>query len=153
MMRLSDRRMAEHRRIRKTNQSQSPSYLTLAALTIAGMYLVSPAAAFTSSGPRPSIDKDITGHSKFSSRLAPLPPFCTNPRSPSLIPKSRLYSSRETDSDKEEWRAMLAAFQMYKAAYGDLKVPTRFVVPSMPPWPGKYTKKTSGDCLTPRPLQ
>jgi hypothetical protein len=26
---------------------------------------------------------------------------------------------------------------MYKAAYGDLKVPTRFVVPSMAPWPGK----------------
>jgi len=24
---------------------------------------------------------------------------------------------------------------MYKAAYGDLRVPTRFVVPSMPPWP------------------
>lgn len=40
-------------------------------------------------------------------------------------------------SDKDEWEALLAAFQMYKAAYGDLKVPSRFVVPSMPPWPGK----------------
>lgn len=29
----------------------------------------------------------------------------------------------------------MAAFQMYKAAYGDLKVPSRFVVPAMPPWP------------------
>ena len=40
-------------------------------------------------------------------------------------------------SDKEEWDAVLDAFQMYKAAYGDLKVPSRFVVPSMPPWPGE----------------
>jgi hypothetical protein len=39
--------------------------------------------------------------------------------------------------DKEEWRAILGSFQLYKAAYGDLKIPTRFVVPSMPPWPGK----------------
>jgi hypothetical protein len=43
----------------------------------------------------------------------------------------------DPDADKEEWRAILAAFQMYKAAYGNLKVPARFVVPSMPPWPGK----------------
>lgn len=28
---------------------------------------------------------------------------------------------------------------MYKAAYGDLKVPSRFVVPAMPPWPGMYS--------------
>ena len=39
-------------------------------------------------------------------------------------------------SDEEDWQALIAAFQMYKAAYGDLKVPSRFVVPSMPPWPG-----------------
>uniref|UniRef100_A0A7S2JR57 Helicase-associated domain-containing protein n=1 Tax=Leptocylindrus danicus TaxID=163516 RepID=A0A7S2JR57_9STRA len=38
-------------------------------------------------------------------------------------------------SDEGEWRAILASFKMYKAAYGDLKVPSRFVVPSMPPWP------------------
>jgi hypothetical protein len=40
-------------------------------------------------------------------------------------------------SDEAEWRALLAAFKMYKTAYGDLKVPSRFIVPSMPPWPGK----------------
>ena len=39
-------------------------------------------------------------------------------------------------SEEEDWEALTAAFQMYKAAYGDLKVPSRFVVPSMPPWPG-----------------
>ena len=39
-------------------------------------------------------------------------------------------------SDEEDWQSLIASFQMYKAAYGDLKVPSRFVVPSMPPWPG-----------------
>jgi hypothetical protein len=43
------------------------------------------------------------------------------------------------EPDEDEWRALLAAFQMYKAAYGDLKVPSRFIVPGMPPWPGKNT--------------
>ena len=41
--------------------------------------------------------------------------------------------------DEDEWRTVLAAFQMYKAAYGDLKVPSRFIVPGMAPWPGKFT--------------
>ena len=39
--------------------------------------------------------------------------------------------------DDADWRTTLAAFQMYKAAYGDLKVPSRFVVPGMAPWPGE----------------
>ena len=39
--------------------------------------------------------------------------------------------------DENEWRNILASFQMYKAAYGDLKVPSRFVVPAMAPWPGE----------------
>lgn len=39
-------------------------------------------------------------------------------------------------TDQQEWRAILMALQLYKAAYGDLKVPTRFVVPSLAPWPG-----------------
>lgn len=41
--------------------------------------------------------------------------------------------------DDAEWKALVAAFQMYKAAYGDLKVPSRFIVPSMPPWPGPFS--------------
>lgn len=40
-------------------------------------------------------------------------------------------------SDDVEWNALVGSFKMYKAAYGDLKVPSRFVVPSMPPWPGQ----------------
>ena len=51
--------------------------------------------------------------------------------------KEMLPQERASKSDEKEWNALLAAFQMYKAAYGDLKVPSRFVVPSMPPWPGK----------------
>ena len=63
----------------------------------------------------------------------------------STRPRSWLLSATSTDSeavsssveDEDEWRTVLAAFQMYKAAYGDLKVPSRFVVPGMAPWPGK----------------
>lgn len=44
-------------------------------------------------------------------------------------------SSNAYKPDEDEWKALLAAFHMYKAAYGDLKVPSRFVVPAMPPWP------------------
>ena len=43
--------------------------------------------------------------------------------------------SSSTSDDETEWNAVLAAFQMYSAAYGDLKVPQRFVVPNMAPWP------------------
>jgi hypothetical protein len=42
------------------------------------------------------------------------------------------------EDDDAEWKTILAAFQMYKAAYGDLKVPSRFVVPGMAPWPGEF---------------
>ena len=49
-----------------------------------------------------------------------------------------LFMAPKTNApDEAEWKALLAAFQMYKAAYGDLKVPSRFIVPGMPPWPGK----------------
>lgn len=51
---------------------------------------------------------------------------------------SSLFSSIDEDGnapDEVEWRAMLAAFQMYNAAYGNLKVPLRFVVPALAPWP------------------
>lgn len=43
--------------------------------------------------------------------------------------------SDDADEGDEEWAAVLSAFKMYKAAYGDLKVPQRFIVPNMAPWP------------------
>ena len=56
---------------------------------------------------------------------------------------SRLFSSLdESDSgdlsDQEEWKALVASLKMYKAAYGKLKVPSRFVVPAMAPWPSEF---------------
>lgn len=142
MMRISDRKISEHRRIRKENQPKSHPCLRIAAITIAGMYLMSPTAAFTSSsGDRLSSNK-ITGQNSSSgtscsSPISRLPYFGISTRPLSIISKTRLMSSNDQDSDKEEWRALLAAFTMYKAAYGDLKIPIRFVVPSLPPWPGK----------------
>jgi hypothetical protein len=58
-------------------------------------------------------------------------------------PLARLSMSNDDESattdDQDEWSALIAAFQMYRAAYGDLRVPLRFIVPSMPPWPSKST--------------
>lgn len=54
------------------------------------------------------------------------------PTSSSTAPM--MMSPSEPD-DAMEWKAVVAAFSMYKAAYGDLKVPQRFVVPDIPPWP------------------
>ena len=52
-------------------------------------------------------------------------------------PRGRPKAAESVEDDENEWRIILSAFQMYKAAYGDLKVPSRFVVPGMAPWPGK----------------
>lgn len=63
---------------------------------------------------------------------------------PSSSSSSPLFSSLDEAQpsggkvDESEWQAVVAALQMYKAAYSDLKVPSRFVVPSLPPWPGEY---------------
>lgn len=48
------------------------------------------------------------------------------------------------EDDEEEWRTVISAFQMYKAAYGDLKVPSRFIVPGMAPWPESAWKLKLG---------
>jgi hypothetical protein len=45
-------------------------------------------------------------------------------------------SASTRKSDQQEWKAVFQALQLYKAAYGDLKVPAKFVVPSAAPWPG-----------------
>jgi len=74
--------------------------------------------------------------SQAPSKYHHLSPFSCKP-APSRIASTTLFSSDgEDESSKEEWQAILAAFQMYKAAYGNLKVPLRFVVPALAPWPG-----------------
>ncbi|MGK3733954.1 MAG: hypothetical protein ACI90V_000790 [Bacillariaceae sp.] len=56
------------------------------------------------------------------------------------LSSTRLFMSTENKSpksaDQQEWRAVFLALQLYKAAYGDLKVPPHFVVPAAAPWPG-----------------
>jgi hypothetical protein len=120
------------RRRRHSHASSSSSlYLvTVTALTLAASYLwASPASAFVSSGNRRSCATCTSGQHRIA-------PFAL--QSEGKGPFTRLYmAAAPSPSDKEEWRAILASFQLYKAAYGDLKIPTRFVVPSMLPWPGK----------------
>lgn len=40
-----------------------------------------------------------------------------------------------SEDDEKTWKAVFVALQLYKAAYQDLKVPQRFVVPDRAPWP------------------
>ena len=113
-------------------RSSSSLYLTsVAALALAmSCLLVSPAAGFISSNHKSSAQKD-RGFTPCQRRIAP---FAVH--SAVTAPFGRLYMAAYS-GDKEEWRAILSSFQLYKAAYGDLKIPTRFVVPTMQPWPGK----------------
>jgi hypothetical protein len=123
--------ISSKRRHKNHEQSSPQIYVTaFAAITIAATCLMSSTSAFTSSSSR-SLDNRIHS-SPFTSQTT----FGSRSRSPPVISSTSLFAGG-SKSDKEEWRAILAAFQMYKAAYGDLKVPTRFVVPSMAPWPGK----------------
>lgn len=120
---------------RNFEQSSSRSYLTaMTTITIAATCFLSSTYAFTSSSPgsRTSHDNRISNRSPFASEA-----FGIRTTNSPVDSSTRIFAA-SSGSDKEEWRAILAAFQMYKAAYGDLKVPTRFVVPAMAPWPGKF---------------
>jgi hypothetical protein len=121
------------RRRRNIHTSSSSSlYLTsVTALAVAISCLwVSPVAGFISSEHISSVQKD-RGYTPCQRRIAP---FAIH--SAVSAPFGRLYMAASS-GDKDEWRAILSSFQLYKAAYGDLKIPTRFVVPTMQPWPGK----------------
>ena len=80
-------------------------------------------------------------HRDFSKSNALVSPLSVTFNRPLVC--SPLSSSNEHDpdsaDDQDEWNALIAAFRMYKAAYGDLRVPLRFIVPSMPPWPSKFS--------------
>ena len=68
--------------------------------------------------------------------------YPTRPSKECRLSGSVLFALRSDDGnaspDEDEWMAMLAAFKMYKAAYGNLKVPLRFTVPALAPWPGQH---------------
>jgi hypothetical protein len=132
----NDPEISEFRIRRKCEQGLQQSYFTtLTAFTIAATCLVSSAAAFTSTRTNGVLDKAFLHPTSPGMRSAPLRPFGSHVQSTSSAPSTRLFASSDPSSDKAEWRGLLKAFQMYKAAYGDLRVPTRFIVPSMPPWP------------------
>jgi len=109
--------------------SPQPYLSAMAAITIAAACLVSSTSAFTTSSTR-----SMHSHQHTALVRQELPSIITRTLIPPFISSTSLFAAGRTP-DKEEWRAILAAFQMYKAAYGDLKVPSRFVVPSMAPWP------------------
>ena len=112
-----------------------------AAVTIVAAYAVSSVSAFT----QPKYQMGANTITRASSKWQPMSLVrsrVSSVTSPSLSPTTRLFMSAETESsassksDQKEWRAVFLALQLYKAAYGDLKVPARFVVPSAAPWPG-----------------
>ena len=112
---------------------------TSAAAAAAGSS-TSPAFCSTMPQSAPFLRKGMTtaGISQKPSFVGKQQISATSNARPSMHP---LFSSPDSDDanfDEGEWQAVTAALQMYKAAYGDLKVPSRFVVPSLPPWPGKF---------------
>lgn len=125
---------ASSKRRRRNVHSSSSSSVYLASVAalavVVSCLLVSPTVGFTSSEVRPSAHK-VRGYTTCQRRIAP---FAVH--SAVTAPFGRLYMVASS-GEKEEWRAILSSFQLYKAAYGDLKIPTRFVVPKMQPWPGK----------------
>lgn len=108
-------------------------FLSLVALVMTtSCCCVSPADGFfAQSNQRPT---RIASFAPFDLRI---PPSC-HKRTEGRFLTCLWQAAGGSGGEKTEWRAILASFQLYKAAYGDLKIPIRFVVPSMKPWPGEY---------------
>ena len=129
-----------HRR-RQAPHSRSGGRLQISGIALSLMALVSYSAAFSSNFPRPSFSaakyaaNTPATASTASSRIGTSSlPFLS--KSPARL--TTLFSSNDPNSDAAEWKAVVSALTLYKAAYGDLKVPQKFVVPAMAPWPGKF---------------
>jgi len=126
---------------RKATYACQSIFIIAAACAVASK--ATSVSSFTPSTPGLSTRIYQQTHSSSSSTSQSLSPpnLVKNPTFISRTPtrKTALFANTNTGtkkkSDSTEWNALLASFQMYKAAYGDLKVPSRFVVPSMPPWP------------------
>ncbi len=108
----------------------SRCFTKLAAVAIVAAYIVSSASAFTQP------------HNQIGATPISRPPIISSASTegglPSFSSRTRLFlSSNGSDkTDQNEWRAVFLTLQLYKAAFGDLKVPTKFVVPAAAPWPG-----------------
>ena len=125
------------------SRKHSCSVTKLTTVTIVAAYLVSLASAFS----HPQHLKGVTlmplgGTRKVSKwsdcSINSLPSFSS--RAKTLLSAKTKLSTGSSKSEQMEWKAVFLALQLYKAAYGDLKVPAKFVVPSAAPWPGMYKK-------------
>eukprot|EP00934_Nitzschia_sp_Nitz4_P009306 Nitzschia sp. Nitz4//scaffold96_size78090//9547//11821//NITZ4_005484-RA/size78090-augustus-gene-0.11-mRNA-1//-1//CDS//3329560543//9296//frame0 len=97
--------------------SQSQGFLPI-AFGISGQRRSSPSWFGPSECNRPSIEKKGTAF---------LPPL--------LFASNNGVSNVTYASEKDEWKAIVAALTLYSDSYGDLLVPPKFVIPSMMPWP------------------
>jgi hypothetical protein len=111
----------------------------MAATIIAAAHFVSSASAFT----QPPNQMGVTPTSLLGTRPSFIYSVRTKNDLLSFSSRTKLFLSSNTESsggssksDQNEWRAVFLGLQLYKAAYGDLKVPAKFVVPSTAPWPG-----------------
>ena len=113
--------------------SNSRCFTRFTAVAIIAAYIVSSASAFTQP------------HNQIGTTPVSRPPIISSVRTedglPSFSSRTRLFlasSGKESGkTDQNEWKAVFLTLQLYKAAFGDLKVPTKFVVPAAAPWPGK----------------
>ena len=117
--------------MQSTNNSRYFTKFT--AIAIVATYIVSSASAFT----QPQNKMGATP----ISRPSLISSVCSENGLPSFSSRTQLFLSASTKSDpsnpdQKEWRAVFLTLQLYKAAFGDLKVPSKFVVPSAAPWPG-----------------
>ena len=114
--------------------NNSRCFTKITAVAMIAAYIVSSASAFT----QPQNRMRATP----VSRPALLSSDRTKNALPSFLSRTQSFlsagksSSDSGKADQEEWRAVFLALNLYKAAFGDLKVPTKFVVPSAAPWPG-----------------
>ena len=110
------------------------SAVTLSAVTIVGaatMRVGPPNGATQATGWISVVSRGLASHTDY-------PRIRSTTASTSRLFSSMDESDSDDLSDQEEWKALVASLKMYKAAYGNLKVPSRFVVPAMAPWPSEF---------------
>jgi len=111
--------------------NNSRCFSKFTAVAIVAAYIVSSVSAFT----QPQNQMRATPISR--------PALVSSDRTKNTLPsflsrtQSVLFakSSGDGKADQQEWRAVFLTLKLYKAAFGDLKVPSKFVVPSSTPWP------------------
>mmetsp|Transcript_16444 Transcript_16444/g.37804 ORF Transcript_16444/g.37804 Transcript_16444/m.37804 type:complete len:1076 (-) Transcript_16444:92-3319(-) len=117
--------------------TRNHNYFTkIMAVTVLAAYLVSSASAFshTQNQIGVSLGKRMSFVTPARTEFS-LASLLSTRRTRVVLTAESGSSASSSKSDQKEWKAVFLALQLYKAAYGDLKVPARFVVPSVAPWP------------------